>query len=604
MEIKVNDTEWDLSPLTKGKNFKEKRVDWENSTKIFISKWKMRKDYLSDPKIMKEALEDYEKWKKSYGTEADEMYYYWLISQQDQINPEIKAKFNDVEAFSKKIENEIQFFTLKISKIPKKDQKIFLEEESLKNYKHFLERLFAQSKYILSEKEEKIINLKSSSSYSSWVKMTSGFLSKEEREVLNEQKEKEIKNFSEIQSLMNSPNQEIRDEAAKAFNNILDKYKETAEIEINSILLDKKVDDELRGLEQPEFSRHLSNDIDAKIVEKLTESIVDRFDISKRYYKLKSKILGVDKLEYHERNVEIGKIDKKYSYQEAVQLTNKVFLRLDPEFAEIFEQFIKHSQIDVFPKTGKRNGAFCVNFLLTQPVYVMLNYTGKLNEVLSLAHEMGHAINNELMKESQNSINFNSPTFTAEVASTFMEDFILEELMNQAEDKLKLILIMQKLNNDISSIMRQIACYKFEQEMHRKFREKGYLSYKEIGEFFNKNMFAYMGESVMPSKGCENWWISWKHIRRFFYNYSYASGLLISKYMQEEVRKDPKFIHKIKEFLSAGSSDSPENLFKKMNIDINNKEFWKQGINKVEALLNEAESLYKKISLKNEIKTK
>ena len=125
---------------------------------------------------------------------------------------------------------------------------------------------------------------------------------------------------------------------------------------------------------------------------------------------------------------------------------------------------------------------------------------------------------------------------------------------------------------------------------------KDYLSYKEIGELFKRHMKNYMGEFVEQSEDSKNWWIYWGHIRTFFYNYSYASGLLISKFMQKEVRKNSKFIEKVKEFLSTGLSDSPKNIFKKMGIDITRKDFWNNCLDEVEDLLIEAERLAKKIN--------
>jgi oligoendopeptidase F len=150
---------------------------------------------------------------------------------------------------------------------------------------------------------------------------------------------------------------------------------------------------------------------------------------------------------------------------------------------------------------------------------------------------------------------------------------------------------MAKLNDDVSSIFRQVACYRFEQELHQEFRKKGYLSKDEIGVLFRKHMKAYMGPFVEQSPGSENWWVYWNHIRYFFYVYSYASGLLISKSLQNSVKKDPAFIKKVKEFLSAGLSDSPKNIFGRLGIDITDNQFWGKGLDEVELLLNETTQL-------------
>ena len=127
-----------------------------------------------------------------------------------------------------------------------------------------------------------------------------------------------------------------------------------------------------------------------------------------------------------------------------------------------------------------------------------------------------------------------------------------------------------------------MACYRFEQELHQEFRNKGYLSKEEIGALFQKHMAAYMGDAVEQSEGSENWWVYWSHIRYFFYVYSYASGLLISKSLQSGVKRDPAFINKVKEFLSAGLSDSPKNIFARLGIDITDRQFWNRGLDEVE----------------------
>ncbi len=152
----------------------------------FINAWKDRTDYLEDPVVLRQALDQYEAWKGRCGTDGDEGYYFWLRTQQDQNDPKLKAQFNKVEAFSKKIENDSQFFYLRIARIKPEQQQKFLQHESLRKYRHFLERVFAESRFHLSEPEEKILNLKASTSYANWTKMTSGFLSKEERVIVAE----------------------------------------------------------------------------------------------------------------------------------------------------------------------------------------------------------------------------------------------------------------------------------------------------------------------------------------------------------------------------------------------------------------------------------
>jgi oligoendopeptidase F len=594
----ITKTSWNLGPLFQDDNdpqMHEKRTQVLKKSYEFINAWKDRTDYLEDPVVLRAALDHYESWKRRYGSDGDEGYYFWLRSHQNQNDPKIKAGFNKIEEFSKKIENDGQFFHLRIARIRPELQRNFLDHGSLAKYRHFLERIFAESRYHLSEPEEKILNLKSSTSYMNWTRLTSGFLSKEDRAVITEDGGRKSKPFAELIGLMNSKRRVVRDSAAKAFNDILLKHVEVAEAELNSVLANKKVDDELRGTSRPDALRHVSDDIESEVVDSLIGSVSKRFGISVRYYALKAKLLRMRKLRYHDRNVEYGEVAKQYSFRQSVGLVHTVLKKLDTEFAAIFAGFINNGQIDAYPKKGKDSGAFCIHHLITQPTYILLNHTGKLHDVLTLAHELGHGINNELIKKKQHSLDFGSPTATAEVASTFMEDFVLDEIIGQADDELRLAIMMQKLNDDVSSIFRQVACYRFEQELHNEFRAKGYLSKEEIGTLFQKHMASYMGPAVEQSPGSENWWVYWNHIRYFFYVYSYASGLLISKSLQRAVKQDPSTIIKVKEFLSAGLSDSPRNIFLSLGVDIGDRQFWDRGLNEVEKLLNETEALAHKL---------
>lgn len=597
-KLNISKLTWDLSPLLASDNDPALEVQKKKVTEesyVFINKWKDREDYLQQPAVLKEALDEYENWQHFTSTSGNFGYYFSLRSSQDSVSPELKAKENQLEDFANKILNDIQFFEMRISKISKEQQEKFLTDSSLAPYKHYLENLFKQSKYLLTEPEEKILNLKATTSHYNWVKMTSTFLSKEEAEVVAEDGTKQTKNFSEIATLTSSKNKETRDSAAKAFHQINAKWAEVAENELNSIFANKKINDELRGMERPDTGRHLADDVETEVVDALVEAVSSRNTIPNKFYQLKAKLMGQEKLAYHERNVEYGAIEKSYSYQEAVDLVYHVFTQLDPQFAEIAKMFVETGKVDAMPNKGKRGGAFCAYNLKSQPTYVLLNFTEKLNDVLTIAHEFGHGINDELMKEKQNALNFGTPTSTAEVASTFMEDFVLQELLKESDDETKLAIMMMKLNDDVSSIFRQVACYKFEQDLHQAFREKGYLSKKDIGEIFTKNMKAYMGDFVEQSEGAQNWWVYWSHIRSFFYVYSYASGLLISKSLQGSVKEDHAFIEKVKGFLSSGTSDSPKNIFAKMDVNIADKNFWNKGLDEIESLLNETEELAKKL---------
>ena len=587
---KTSQLKWNLSPLFASDDdpdIKRNLAETEKQVLSFVTKWQDRQDYLSQSSVLLQALTEYDNLNKRFGTSGNVGYYFHLRLAQDENNSEIKAHYNKAEEFSRKLLNHIQFFELRIGKVTPQKQVKFLANPKLQPFHHFLRKLFERSKYLLTEPEEKILNLKEIPAHSSWTKMTSAFLAKETRRG---------KNLPQLISDFRSDNKRVRDRAAVDVSFILEKHQYVAENELNAILGNKKIDDQLRGIYRPDLSRHLADDIDSEVVDAMTNAVSTRFDISARYYQFKAKTLGVSKLKYHERFVPFGKVEQKYTFFQSLELVSRVFNQLDPQFEEILNKYVKNGQVDVFPRVGKRGGAFCAGDLIIHPTYILLNHTDHLNDVLTLAHEMGHGINNELMKSQKHALNFGSPLSIAEVASTFIEDFVLQQLLSQSTSRQRLVLYMQKLDDDMSTIFRQVAAYNFEKELHLLFREKGYLASEEIGKLFIKHMASYMGQYVEQSEGSDNYWVYWSHFRSFFYVYSYASGLLISKSLKARVKQDPKFIKQVKQILSAGSSDSPKNIFQKYaGIDISNPQFWTKGLDEIESLLVETEKLYKEV---------
>lgn len=593
-------TGWNLKLLYQDDNDPQIKVDLrrvEKENYKFIDKYKKCTDYLKDPATLSRALTELERIERFWGTDGAVGYYFWLRTKLDQDNPRLKAEYNRLHDFALKLENDRQFFLLNLAKIDKKTQKKFLDSPQLSEYKHFLESLFAQARYLLSGPEEKILNLKSKTSHGNWVRMTERFLSVEEREVLDREGKRKTLPFSAILPLLGSKNKPVRDRAAEAVNEILAKQVDLAEVEINSVLEHKKTDDTIRGVPRPDITRHLADDIDTEIVDQMLGVVESRFDLSARFYWLRAKLLGVKKLAYHERGVEYGVLPESFSFPKAVEIISQTAVELDPVFKKYFEAYLRNGQIDVYPQKGKAGGAFLISHLITQPIFILLNFTGTLNDLTTLAHELGHAFNYELQKGKQNALNFGTVTSTTEVASTFMEDFALRKVAAGADEKTRLALLVKRLDEAVGAVFRQVAAYRFEQALHQRFRVQGYLSRAEIGELFREKMSAYMGEAVEQSPGSENWWVYWSHFRTFFYVYSYASGLLIAKALQARLRKEPEFIEEVKAFMAAGLSDSPQNIFLRLGVDIRKKDFWLSGLEEIEKDLLEAEHLAKSLRL-------
>ena len=586
------ETGWNFN-WAKPENFDADRKKSSDAHDTFRNKWFERKDYLKDAKILREALDEYEKILRNFYAGGSEGYYYFLKEQSDLSDMEIRKKTMLIDDFQKKQSIKTLFFEINLAKIAEDKRKEFLESEDLSEYKNFLKDIFENSKHLLSEEGEKILSLKSSGSYELWVKMLEGFLTKETKKIIDSEGNEREMTYTELLNLTRSKNKKVRDNAGTAFDEIMKKHYELAEVELNAVLENARIDDELRNFKRADESRINGDLIDFEFVDSLLSAVKEKYNLSHKYYSLLSKLAGQEKFNYYERNIELFKVNKKYSFEEAVKIVKGIFSKMDPEFLKIFENMLEKGQIDAFPRPGKNGGAFCVQYRLEDPIYVLLNYAGNINEITTLAHEMGHAINGHYMQKNENALNFGEPKSTAEVASTFMEDFVFEEILKEFEDEEKFYLMFNRILKEIADIYRQIALYFFELELHGAYRKEGYLSKERISEIFSKHMSEYLGE-LFDKETIKYGWVYWEHIRLYFYVYSYASGALISKTMQEKYRKDNSFIEKIKKFLSTGTSKAPREIFKEMGIEIN-KEFFLEGLEKIERELNEVEELGKKL---------
>ena len=587
---------WNFKPLFESDNDPKIQQNLDlclEKAKEFSQKWSERQDYLNSSDVLKMALNDYLEYEEEYGS-FSASYYLSLRQDQEQSNTELRAKNQKADGILQEVSNLLQFFPIRLSKASQTFQVEVLANPIFAEFKHFLYRLFQEAKYVLSEDAEKVLTIQRNISLSNWVQMTDKFLNEEEVNLIINDSQKTV-SFNQLFDLISSPDKNLRKISVEALNSILNKHINVAESELNSVLEYRKNIDKLRGYTRPDESRHISDDVPTEVVDALIQGVTENFQIARDYYQLKTQLFGQEKLAYHERNIPYGQLSKQYTWDEAVGLVSGVFSKLSPKFLVIFENMLKNGQFDVYPRSGKSGGAYCTSGTDKIPVYVLLNHTNTLNNVLTLAHEMGHAIHHHLYNENQNALNRQSSMFTAEVSSTFMEDFVLESILETADDELRLAIMMNKLNDDVSTIFRQTACYNFETELHKSFREKGYLSKQEIGEIFRKEMANYMSDFVSQDEGSQNWWVYWSHIRNFFYVYSYSSGLLISKAMQANFKKDKNYIEKVKQFMSAGTSKSSVELFADLGIDVTNEKFWSESTQSTARLLEETKQLAKKL---------
>ncbi len=580
-------TNWNLGLLYKGHEDPQIEKDMkaiEAAFADFEKKYRGKTDYLSDAKKLAKALADSESILEL--SLYKPFYYFHFILDLNSEDSVARAKQAKIRERLVVAEQRTKFFELAIGKIPADQQKRFLADKSLSRYRYSLKTSFDKAQHHLTEAEEKIIGLKGSVGHSMWTALTEKLLSSETVEFEGRQ----IPIAEATSKIGDLPTKERRELQAKVLASFA-KHATVAESEMNAVVTDKKIDDDLRGYKEPFDETILHYENDRASVLALVDAVTKDFPIAHRFYELKARLMKLSHLEYADRNAGIGENIKKVPFEEAVSIVKDVFGKTDRRYLEIFESFLAKGQIDAFPKKGKASGAYCAS-ATKMPTFVLLNYTDTMDQVSTLAHEMGHAIHGEYT-EAQPPMYQNYSTSTAEVASTFFEALVFDALFEKMSDEEKVVALHNKISDDVQTIFRQIACFNFEVEMHRQIREKGALSKDELSALMSKHMQSYLGKAFKLDGSEGSIFVSWSHIRNFFYVYSYAYGQLISKALHAEYKKDKKFIEKVNQFLSAGGSDTPENIFKSIGIDVTKPDFWEKGLKSIEKDIERLEKLTK-----------
>lgn len=578
--------EWDLTVFYKGIDDPQINKDMALSKKVHLSfakKYSKDKSFLKSDMALSRALAEYQ---KLYGSPMNKVGYYLAYRQVlDGENNEIRAKLNLVETELRAISNEVVFFDVELSKIPLAVQKKFLKSKKLAQYRYFLERMFIKGKHMLSTAEEKIISLKSQPGYSMWVDANDKLL----QALTIEYKGTTMPYAEAYQRVHDLPTQEERAELDKIVYTAVQNISSMAEVELNAIVVNKKIDDTLRGYKKPYDATIESYENNPKTVLKLVDVVTKYFPLSARFYELKKNMMKLESFMYSDRSAKIGEVDKKISFEESFRELQRIFDATDPLFREILDHLVYNGQVDVFPKKGKRGGAFCSKDI-NQPVFVMLNHTDNLESHSTFAHEMGHAIHSELSKKQIPFYEGYSMS-TAEVASTFFEMIVFYDAFEKMSDEEKVVALHDKIGDDVQTIFRQIAFFNFETELHTTIREKGSMSKEEMAALYRKHLQSYLGAQVIIPEHSGYQFASVPHFRSFFYVYSYAFGQLASKALYAKYKENPKFIEKIKQFLSAGGSMSPEDIFKSIGVDVTKPDFFEKGIKTIEDDINLLEKL-------------
>lgn len=579
-------TEWDLAQLYKSEAELDRHLDKiENAYRGFAKRYK-DKDFTSTEEKLLKALKDFDAVANIVPSKPG--FYLGMSNSLNSSDQKIESKLNLISQRLAKLSNQVLFFSIKIGKIEKKKQKAYLASKKLLGYKYLLERIFLTARYDLSEKEEQIANLLSLPGYDMWV-----------RGVQKAQNKLEVsfkgKKLPLSEALEKTKSTISTKDRRLLWNNIITELKKVAdfsETEMNAVITSHKISDELRGFEKPYSSTVLSYENTEKEVLALMQTVTENFPMSHKFYSIKSKALGFDDMKYVDRLADLGVLKRKFDFAGSTNILLRSLDNADKEFGDILRKMLSGARIDVFPRRGKRGGAFCAGEV-NIPTFVMLNHTDDFNSLTTFAHEMGHAIHTELSKV-QPARYQGYTTSVAEVASTFFENILFYEIYDTLSDEEKLIAMHEKLDGSMATIFRQTAFFNFELELHNEIRAKGAVSHEEISSMLAKHLKSYLGKSVKVEGDDGYSFIFVPHFRSIFYVYSYVYGEIISDALYQRYRSDKNYIKEIKKFLSAGGSRSPYDIFKEIGINTREPRFWENGLRKIEGEVKEFETLIKK----------
>ncbi|MFT5143796.1 MAG: oligoendopeptidase F [Rhodothermales bacterium] len=514
--------------------------------------------------------------------------YAFLAWSTDTANETMGAQMQSVREAYTAIAQTILFFDLEWSEVEDSAAERVVLDARIDPYRHYLEVLRLTKPFQLSEPEEKILVEKSVTGASAWNRFfdeTVGAI----RFDLDGEKVTQQKVMAELYST----DRKRRETAALSFTAGLETNIRPLAFIFNTILADKASDDRLRSYPHWLRSRNLSNEVQDEVVDSLIASVTSRYDIVGRFYRLKARLLGLEGMMDYDRYAPIGEADTKYQWEDAKSLVLGAYSDFHPEMGAIAGEFFDKRWIDAALSPGKRSGAFSHGAVPSAHPYVLVNYTGKIRDVQTLAHELGHGVHQYLSRQ-QGVFHADTPLTTAETASVFGEMLVFQRLMAAEKDpKNRLAMLVSKIDDTIATVFRQVAMNRFEARIHNERRDSGELSVDGLSTAWIETQTAMFDGAVTLGDHYKSWW---SYIPHFLhtpgYVYAYAFGELLVLALYARYKEEGEgFPEKYVGLLSDGGSDWPHVLVAKLGIDLTDLSFWNRGLEAIDAMVREAEEL-------------
>lgn len=585
--------EWRLSDLYPSPHSDAFKADLAKASEMslaFETKWKGRLEDAAgkDGDLgLGAALKDFEALEDLLGKIGS---YAGLYYYSEMTKPENGKFFGDVQAKLTDLSAHLLFFTLELNRL--EDAVIdaaIARDPATAHYKPWLIDLRQDKPYQLDDKLEQLFLEKSQTGAAAFNRLFDETLASLRFDVDGTEL-----TLEPVLTMLQEADAALREKAAKALSKT---FKDNIRIFVlvtNTLAKDKEISDRWRGFADIADSRHLSNRVERPVVDALAAAVRDAYPrLSHRYYKMKAKWLGMDQMNFWDRNAPLPEsIDRVIPWDEARDTVLSAYGGFAPDMAAIAARFFDGGWIDAPARPGKAPGAFAHPTVPSAHPYVLVNYLGKPRDVMTLAHELGHGVH-QVLAGGQGALMCQTPLTLAETASVFGEMLTFRALLEKAGDaRERKAMLAQKVEDMINTVVRQIAFYEFERKLHTA-RKDGELTAEQIGELWLSVQEESLGPAIRISEGYETWWAYIPHfIHSPFYVYAYAFGdCLVNSLYAVYQNADQGFQQKYFDLLKAGGSKHHSELLAPFGLDATDPSFWAKGLSMIEGLIDELEAL-------------
>jgi oligoendopeptidase F len=579
---------WDLQPLVDGQGADgvlALMAEAQEMADVFAERYRGKVAEL-DAAGLAEALRTLEQLSDKVGRAGS---YAGLDFSTDTQDPARGALMQETQERGAAIQTALLFFDLEWNELPDEQAERLIESEELAFCRHYLRTLRRYRPHQLTEPEERVLTETAVTGSAAFKRLFTEQVAGLTVDLPNSDQPVQL---MEALSLFQGPDRELRKAAADGVTAALEPGLRTRAFIFNTLLADKSTKDRLRSYDHWIASRNLANEASDESVQALIDAVQSRYELARRWYRLKAKLLGVEKLAYYDRAAPVAESEQRVSYEESRALVLDCYRNFSPEMGAVAEEFFTGSYIDAPPAPGKRGGAFCSYTVPSAHPYVLLNHTGRIGDALTMAHELGHGVHAALARP-RGVFEFTTPLTVAETASIVGETIVLERLLTQAPDAAaRLSLLAESLDGAVAAVFRQVAMNRFEDRVHNERRDSGELSVESINSAWLATQADLLGDSVEPSEDYGTWWSYVPHFidtPGYVYAYAYGNLLALSVYRRYEEQGD-SFVPSYVELLKAGGSMPPEDLGKIVGVDLTDAGFWSSGLDLIERQLEAAEA--------------